>query len=185
MLSQTTSTGSSYYRARYYDASVGRFIIGDPINFAGGYNFYVYVRNNPVILIDPTGFQDQGTWGTSPPNPNINAHVCDDKGNQIVQIPSGEGTPEQRACGLLDCVRVHEERHIKDSMAAMPDICKGKPAGAVVGSSGLTHTKTEIAASAAEIICLQNKLKNACDNCKKLIDDRIKQMRGYRDSFKK
>lgn len=174
-----------YYRARYYDPQAGRFASEDPINFSGGYNFYVYVRNNPILLIDPTGLQDEGTFVPLPPNPKINTHVCDGKGGQIVQIPSGEGSPEQRACGLIDCIRVHEERHIKDSMAAVPDICKGKPAGTVIGSTGLTHKKTEIAASAAEIICLQNKRKNACDNCKELIDDRIQQMRKYRDSFKK
>jgi hypothetical protein len=178
-------TRRSYYRARYYDPASGRFVSEDPISFSGGYDFYVYVRNNPVILVDPTGFQDQGTFGTLPPNPNINTHVCDGKGGQVVQIAPGQDAPELQTCGLVDCARVHEERHIKDSMAAMPDICKGKPAGTVVGSSGLTHKKTEIAASAAEIICLLKKRnENSCDNCKKLIDDRIKLMRNYRDSFK-
>jgi hypothetical protein len=71
-------------------------------------------------------------------------------------------------------------------MAAMPNICQGKPVGTVIGSSGLTHKQTEIAASAAEIICLLNKLQKQkdCDACKEIINDRIKQMRAYRDSFK-
>jgi RHS repeat-associated protein len=48
--------GLYYYRARYYDPSIGRFINGDPIGFAGGdVNFYVYVQNNPVNYIDPDG----------------------------------------------------------------------------------------------------------------------------------
>ena len=48
--------GLYYYRARYYDPTLGRFINGDPIGFAGGdVNFYVYVQNNPVNWIDPWG----------------------------------------------------------------------------------------------------------------------------------
>jgi len=52
-----TSSWESYYRARYYDAQVGRFISEDPTDFNGsGTNFYAYVRNNPVDLADPLGF---------------------------------------------------------------------------------------------------------------------------------
>ncbi len=48
-------TGLYYYRARYYDPKVGRFISEDPIQFDGGGNFYSYVSNDPVNLIDPLG----------------------------------------------------------------------------------------------------------------------------------
>ncbi len=48
-------SGLYYYRARYYDASTGRFISKDPIGFAGGYNLYAYVGNNPVKWNDPSG----------------------------------------------------------------------------------------------------------------------------------
>ncbi len=48
-------SGLMYFRARYYDASIGRFINADPIRFTAGINFYVYVQNNPANYIDPTG----------------------------------------------------------------------------------------------------------------------------------
>jgi RHS repeat-associated protein len=48
-------TGLYYYRARYYDPTVGRFISQDPIGFGGGIDFYAYVRNNPASLGDPYG----------------------------------------------------------------------------------------------------------------------------------
>lgn len=51
-----TETSLYYYRARYYDISAGRFLSEDPIRYAGGSpNFYHYVFNGPLNLIDPTG----------------------------------------------------------------------------------------------------------------------------------
>ncbi len=49
-------TGLHYYRARFYDGKLGRFISEDPIGFAGGdVNLYGYVGNNPNNLNDPLG----------------------------------------------------------------------------------------------------------------------------------
>ncbi len=49
-------TGQYYYRARYYDPTVGEFISSDPIGFAAGdANLYRYVGNSPINYIDPTG----------------------------------------------------------------------------------------------------------------------------------
>src|SRR5712691_4632004 len=50
-----TETGLYYYRARYYDATGGRFASEDPLRFKTGVNFYSYVKNNPINLSDPTG----------------------------------------------------------------------------------------------------------------------------------
>jgi RHS repeat-associated protein len=47
--------GLHYYRARYYDSAIGRFDREDPVGFDGGTNFYDYVANNPIVLIDPWG----------------------------------------------------------------------------------------------------------------------------------
>jgi RHS repeat-associated protein len=49
-------TGLYYYRARYFDANVGRFISTDPIGFeAGDTNIYRYVFNNSTTYTDPSG----------------------------------------------------------------------------------------------------------------------------------
>lgn len=50
-----------YYRARYYDAKVGRFLSEDPIGFFGGVNFYRFARNNPVNFTDPRGLAPEGS----------------------------------------------------------------------------------------------------------------------------
>ncbi len=45
-----------YYRARWYDPGVGRFVSEDPIGFEGNdENLFRYVENNPRMLDDPTG----------------------------------------------------------------------------------------------------------------------------------
>jgi RHS repeat-associated protein len=51
-------TGLMYYRARWYDPAVGRFISEDPMKFeAGDSNLNRYVLNAPTILRDPSGLQ--------------------------------------------------------------------------------------------------------------------------------
>ncbi len=44
-----------YYRARYYRPDLGRFISKDPLGMIDGANMFIYVKNNPVSLADPTG----------------------------------------------------------------------------------------------------------------------------------
>lgn len=52
-------TGLHYYRARWYDANLGRFISEDPIGFAGGdVNLFAYVKNKPINRKDPRGLDD-------------------------------------------------------------------------------------------------------------------------------
>jgi len=51
-------TGLYYYRARYFDTSIGKFLNNDPIDFDGGINFYAYVGNNPVRFRDSFGLCD-------------------------------------------------------------------------------------------------------------------------------
>ena len=48
-------TGAYFYRARYYDQNVGRFLSEDPLRYPDGAGFYIYVNNNPLNLFDPLG----------------------------------------------------------------------------------------------------------------------------------
>ena len=55
-------TGLYYYRARYYQPALGRFVSEDPIEYGGGHiNLFVYVGNNPVFWVDSLGFE-LGDW---------------------------------------------------------------------------------------------------------------------------
>lgn len=56
-------TGLLYYRARYYDVVIGRFVSQDPKSFAAGDpNLYRYVGNGPTIATDPSGLQGWMQW---------------------------------------------------------------------------------------------------------------------------
>lgn len=48
-----------YLRARYYDASIGRFTQEDPIR--DGLNWYTYCAGNPIRYADPSGYDYNGT----------------------------------------------------------------------------------------------------------------------------
>ena len=51
-------TGNYYYRERYYNSQIGRFISEDPIAFSGGdVNLYRYCLNDPTNYYDPFGLK--------------------------------------------------------------------------------------------------------------------------------
>jgi len=82
-------TSVSYYRARYYDSSVGRFLSEDATRFdSGDVNFYGYVKNNPLIAIDPWGHSllvfDRGTGTLS---------AFDNNDNLLFSCRAGNSTP--------------------------------------------------------------------------------------------
>ena len=86
----------SYYSARYYDPANGRFVGEDPVNFYGGFNFYLYDDNDPVDFTDP--------WGLCPDDYNLDLrnhgapHIdrVDRSGNLVGRYrPDGSGIPHK------------------------------------------------------------------------------------------
>ncbi|MCW5631785.1 MAG: Ig-like domain-containing protein [Rubrivivax sp.] len=51
------STGLYYYRARYYDPTLLRFLSEDPLGLSSGVSRYVYAQGDPVGLVDPYGLE--------------------------------------------------------------------------------------------------------------------------------
>jgi RHS repeat-associated protein len=64
---ENDATGLLYYRARYYDPVLKRFISSDPIGLAGGMNMYAYVEGDPISYVDPEGLR--GSFARTTPNP--------------------------------------------------------------------------------------------------------------------
>jgi RHS repeat-associated protein len=61
-------TGLYYYRSRYYDPMVGRFLSEDPIGFgAQDANLYRYVGNSPTNFVDPMGLMPVAPPPPAPP----------------------------------------------------------------------------------------------------------------------
>ena len=61
---ENDGTGLYYYRARYYDAVLKRFVSEDPIGLEGGINPFVYVESAPTMYSDPSGLVKHTTGRT-------------------------------------------------------------------------------------------------------------------------
>jgi RHS repeat-associated protein len=57
---ENDGTGLMFYRARYYDPVLKRFISRDPIGLAGGMNDFAYVDGDPINWTDPLGLAKSG-----------------------------------------------------------------------------------------------------------------------------
>jgi RHS repeat-associated protein len=113
-------TGIYEYRARYYDSNTGRFLSEDPIGAQEGPNLYVYVKNNPINSVDPTGrytidkscknrCQLMGGGGPNnpaqpPTNQNL-VQVIQQETDRRCSNLSGITDPKLRSCVQKSCER--------------------------------------------------------------------------------
>jgi RHS repeat-associated protein len=70
-----TETGLYYYRARYYDQSVGRFLSEDPSGLGGGINFYSYTGDSPANRKDALGLDYTTYQSVIAPVVYVNASI--------------------------------------------------------------------------------------------------------------
>jgi len=115
-------TGLMYYRARYYQPRLQRFISEDPIGFRGRQmNLYGYVRNAPTIYIDPYGLLE---IHITDPIPKKKKEVCDPTFGPPNPIPLPPPLPDPYE-GLIDKVNsaktINVLPNLQGSVTVTPD----------------------------------------------------------------
>jgi RHS repeat-associated protein len=89
-------TGLYYFRARYYDPSLARFISEDPVGLASGINPYAFEGNDPVNGSDPSGLDPECRVSDDNPCPIDGITIteeADDRTNGWARHPSDRGGP--------------------------------------------------------------------------------------------
>ena len=91
-------TGLVYYRARYYEPTLGRFVSMDPAGMPDGVNRYAYVGNDPVGMVDPSGMvATVRLWNTSAdisglfPNGTLSDVPTGGLGVGVQRLPANQG----------------------------------------------------------------------------------------------
>lgn len=87
-------SGLYYYRARYYSASLGRFLQTDPVGYTDNLNWYAYVGNDPTDRTDPTG----------------NATTCSESGCTMTADSFNEGQSNHKTIIASPDVKAAVER---------------------------------------------------------------------------
>lgn len=125
------STGLIYYRARYYDPSMRRFLQRDPIGLRGGMNLYAYAGNNPVNVTDPQGLYPISTTSQFSGAFNLGVGKLGPSGNSNASYPvlAPTGASSQN----LTTIDASQER--MDVAVNLDPRCVGSAGGLAAGCS--------------------------------------------------
>lgn len=147
-------TGLHYYRARWYDAKLGRFISEDPIGFAGGdINLYGYVWNSPNGFTDPMGLDgwgnDAADWLDERIDYAREQYRYDDQdwfangvNDTVRDVAKGTSDLLRVGSGLGDAIYAEDENGYGRAANVAMDISRGSGIFAMLAGSSARFTGT-------------------------------------------
>ncbi|GAC1368698.1 MAG: hypothetical protein NVSMB32_13730 [Actinomycetota bacterium] len=109
--------------------------------------------------------------------------VCDGAGGYRPDLRGWASAP----CGIVDCVRGHEQSHANDWKGRWPDGCKGKKDGADIPLGGPGYAaflkQSECRAYTFELNCVTPLAAAGKGDCKKKLDDHKLDTENQKTSF--
>jgi RHS repeat-associated protein len=124
-----------YYRARYYDPVLKRFIGEDPIGLHGGMNVYAYVGGDPIQYSDPMGLANGGG----------------NQGGYRPGTPSSGGSAQNYTWKVFRCMGDCSERTMRELLCnPAPGVMPRRPTATgdvnqvVIGGYGLGPVTTAV-----------------------------------------
>jgi RHS repeat-associated protein len=209
---QDTITGDTHFGARNEDPGTGTWTSMDPLGFAAGDDdLYGLELNEPTCYTDPSGLsilitaigfaaycqiQQQvqlhrtNGIGVQAPDLTRTTVVSDGKGGISVQIGTANDPLAPRI--LIDAQVAHEKVHIKDLLKRFPKAGIGLPPDCPIHFFGptrqdsITTVQSEVDGSNAEIVFLQDALKNEKNQgAISWITQRIDQITKSRERYTK
>jgi hypothetical protein len=138
---------SSYYRARYYDPSAGRFLSEDPLGFNGeDANFFSYVANSSASFVDPWGLQQKSSVLGPNPFPAIS-------GGDLATFSKALRDAEKVACdkncdGALQAYGIKSLAALVNQMVANINVFDGRNSTYPAGKQSVSQFLAQGAAGA-------------------------------------
>ena len=110
---ENDGTGLMFYRARYYDPVLKRFVSEDPTGTAAGPNFFAYAKSAPISEVDPLGL-----WSTEVHNQIIQEMFGGALSSQaIALIQQGSASVDSPWNQVFGDDAFHAMRGSRDSIA--------------------------------------------------------------------
>ncbi len=148
---ENDNTGLYFYRTRYYDPGLKRFISEDPLGLVGGGDVYAYVAGDPLTYRDPQGRELAAgivggaigaIWG------GINGYLEGDRGSTLL-IDALSGAATGGLAGLTNGLSLTEGLAGRAVLSSIFEADRQVANGAIRGCIKINKTQIALAGVAS------------------------------------